>query len=138
MSIPRKPIRRPTTIHHNKVDAFWTIEYGKRENWDYSSDKGLNMKYAYVCWDEMCEASDNIMRKETRRWVLGMPCMSWVKELKDHIGADHYIHSVKHSHDGELYIFYRELQYKTEQEDKMKEAEKKILLEYIEDGEDLI
>ena len=123
---------------YNKMEAFWTIEYGERDGWDYSSDKGQNMKYAYVCWDYNNELQEDTMRKQTKRWVLGMPCMGWLKELEEHIGADHYIHSIKHKYDGELYIYYRELQYKTEREDKMKEAEKKILMEYVEDGEDII
>jgi len=96
------------------------------------------MKYAYVSWDYNNELHEDTMRKQKSRWVLGMPCMGWLKELEEHIGADHYIYSIKHKHSGELYIYYRELQYKTEREERMKEAEKKILLEYVEDGEDII
>lgn len=119
------------------MEAFWTIEYGEREDTDYSSDEGMYMKYAYVRWDANNELQEDTMRKQKNRWYMDMPCMSWLKEIEDHIGADHYIYTIKCKWDGEMLIFYRELKYKDEWEDSRKTEGQKLFIEWYGEEEDV-
>ena len=94
---------------------FWTIAYGKKEDWDYSDAEYYDMKYAYITWDYTNEQYEETMKAEYRRWSnlhlvreSSQPVLlGWFDELRTHIGKDHYIHNIQMKWSGEFLVFYR-------------------------------
>jgi hypothetical protein len=86
---------------------FWTITYGKREDWDYSNEEA-GMEYAYISWDYSNDEHENMMSDDYYAYQESRPVrLGWLDELLAHIGEEKYIHNIRYKWNGELLVFYR-------------------------------